>query len=140
MSKDITILDKDYVQWIKELSSRYRRSQIKAAVKVNEEMLRFYWELGRDISEMKAESRWGSSFMKNLSRDLKELNPDASCFSQTNLLYMNNFYQLYRPYTDISSLVVEQNTQQIVEQKLLDNTQQHGGDLQKIPQLGEFLS
>lgn len=53
---------------------------------------------------------------------------------------MRNFYQLYRPYTDISSLVVEQNTQQIVEQKLLDNTQQHGGDLQKIPQLGEFLS
>jgi predicted nuclease of restriction endonuclease-like (RecB) superfamily len=124
MSKDITILDKDYVQWIKELSSRYRRSQIKAAVKVNEEMLRFYWELGRDISEMKAESRWGSSFMKNLSRDLKELNPDASCFSQTNLLYMKNFYQLYRPYTDISSLAVEQNTQQLVEQKHLENTQQ----------------
>ena len=49
MSKSINILDKDYIQWIKELSSRYRRSQIKAAVKVNEEMLRFYWELGRDI-------------------------------------------------------------------------------------------
>lgn len=43
MSKSINILDKDYIQWIKELSSRYRRSQIKAAVKVNEEMLRFYW-------------------------------------------------------------------------------------------------
>jgi hypothetical protein len=38
MSKSINILDKDYIQWIKELSSRYRRSQIKAAVKVNEEM------------------------------------------------------------------------------------------------------
>ena len=35
MSKSINILDKDYIQWIKELSSRYRRSQIKAAVKVN---------------------------------------------------------------------------------------------------------
>ena len=52
MSKSINILDKDYLQWIKELGSRYRRSQIKAAVKVNEEMLRFYWELGRDIVEM----------------------------------------------------------------------------------------
>ena len=57
MAKPISILDKDYIQWIKELSIRYRRSQIKAAVKVNEEMLRFYWELGRDITEMKAESR-----------------------------------------------------------------------------------
>ena len=75
MRKAISILDKDYKQWLSELSSRYRRSQIKAAVKVNEEMLRFYWELGRDIVEMKAESRWGSGFMKNLSRDLKTANP-----------------------------------------------------------------
>ncbi|MBR6455323.1 MAG: DUF1016 domain-containing protein, partial [Prevotella sp.] len=49
MSKSISILDKNYIQWIKDLSRRYRQSQIKAAVRVNEEMLRFYWELGRDI-------------------------------------------------------------------------------------------
>ena len=35
-SKNITLLDQDYLQWVKELSTRYRRSQIKAAVKVNE--------------------------------------------------------------------------------------------------------
>ena len=97
MSKSINILDKDYIQWIKDLSSRYRRSQIKASVKVNQEMLQFYWELGKDIVEKKAESRWGSGFMKNLSRDLKEVNPDATCFSETNLLYMKNFYLLYQP-------------------------------------------
>ena len=51
MIKPISIIDSDYAQWIKELSSRYRRSQIKAAVKVNQEMLQFYWELGRDIVE-----------------------------------------------------------------------------------------
>ena len=69
-SKNITLLNQDYLQWVKELSTRYRRSQIKAAVKVNEEMLRFYWELGRDIVEMKAESRWGSGFIDDLSKDL----------------------------------------------------------------------
>jgi predicted nuclease of restriction endonuclease-like (RecB) superfamily len=131
MSKEITIIDKDYSQWIKELSSRYRRSQIKAAVKVNEEMLRFYWELGRDITEMKGESRWGSGFMKNLSRDLKELNPGAACFSQTNLLYMKNFYQLYRPYTEITPQLEEQITQQDVEQNQSLITQQVVEQLQK---------
>ncbi|MBO4875424.1 MAG: hypothetical protein J6S84_07070 [Bacteroidales bacterium] len=30
MVKPISILDKDYSQWLKDLSSRYRRSQIKA--------------------------------------------------------------------------------------------------------------
>ena len=35
MNKSISILDKDYLQWVKELTTRYRQSQIKAAVKVN---------------------------------------------------------------------------------------------------------
>jgi len=118
MSKSISILDQDYIQWIKELSSRYRRSQIKAAVKVNQEMLQFYWDLGKDIVEKKAESRWGSGFMKNLSRDLKEVNPDATCFSETNLLYMKNFYLLYQPYLEITPQLGEQITQQVVEQKV----------------------
>ena len=118
MSKSINILDKDYIQWIKDLSSRYRRSQIKASVKVNQEMLQFYWELGKDIVEKKAESRWGSGFMKNLSRDLKEVNPDATCFSETNLLYMKNFYLLYQPYITITPQLGEQITQQVVEQKV----------------------
>ncbi len=108
MSNSISILDKDYSQWISDLSSRYRRSQIKAAVKVNQEMLRFYWELGRDIVEMKAETRWGSGFLKNLSRDLMSANPDASCFSQTNLLYMKNFYILYKPCAEFAPQVGEQ--------------------------------
>lgn len=63
-------------------------------------MLKFYWSLGRDIVMLKAESRWGSKFMANLSRDLKQANPDATCFSQTNLLYMKNFYRLYHSYCE----------------------------------------
>ena len=108
MSKSITILDKDYSHWIKELSTRYRKSQIKAAVKVNEEMLRFYWELGRDISVLQQDNKWGSKLLANLSRDLKALNPDASCFSPTNLLYMKNFYRLYQPLIEFTPQLGEQ--------------------------------
>ncbi len=125
-SKNITLLNQDYLQWVKDLSTRYRRSQIKAAVKVNEEMLRFYWELGRDIVEMKAESRWGSGFMKNLSQDLRTANPTATCFSQTNLLYMKNFYLLYRQYTAIvpqvgAEIDDREVTPQVVEQNTFDS-------------------
>lgn len=131
MGTSITILDKEYKNWIKDLSSRYRKSQIKAALKVNDEMLRFYYDLGKDIVSMKVESRWGSGFMKNLSRDLKEQNPDATCFSQTNLFYMVNFYCLYQSYLEITPQVEGKNpifpqlggklaetsiTQQVVEQ------------------------
>lgn len=51
MAKNITIIDSQYKQWIQDLSLRYRQSQIKAAVKVNSEMLMFYWSRGRDIVE-----------------------------------------------------------------------------------------
>lgn len=98
MDKSINILDQDYSLWIQDLSKRYRRSQIKASIKVNGEMLKFYWSLGRDIVAMKVESRWGSKFFKNLSKDLKEANPKATCFSEGNLKYMKNFYLLYLPY------------------------------------------
>lgn len=91
MNKPINILDKDYLQWVSELCKRYRQSQIKVAMKVNTEMLKFYWSLGRDIVALKAEARWGSKFLANLSRDLKEQNPKSTCFSPTNLLYMKNF-------------------------------------------------
>lgn len=37
MSKGLTIIDKDYTQWVENLSVRYRQSQIKAAVRVNRE-------------------------------------------------------------------------------------------------------
>lgn len=35
--------DETYHKWIHEIGKRFRQSQIKAAVKVNDEMLRFFW-------------------------------------------------------------------------------------------------
>jgi len=95
MSTSINILDKDYTQWVQDLSKRFRQSQIKAAVKVNSEMLRFYWELGRDIVERDSENKYGSGFFDSLSRDLRRVIPDAKSFSPTNLRYMKVFYVLY---------------------------------------------
>jgi len=89
-------------------TSRYRKSQIKAAIKVNTELLKFYWELGRDIVSMNAESKWGGHFIKNLSTDLKKMNPDATCFSPTNLLYMKNFYLMYHSFVEFTPQVGEQ--------------------------------
>lgn len=54
--------DREYSLWIAELAQRYRSSQIKAAIKVNDEMLRFYWSVGEDIEQRKLENRYGSHF------------------------------------------------------------------------------
>lgn len=103
MSKNITIIDKDYKAWIQELGHRYRQSQIKAAVKVNQEMLRFYWSLGKDIVDHHMENTYGSGFFKNLSTDLKKLLPDAKGLSVTTLKYTKYFYELYSPLFDFKN-------------------------------------
>ena len=92
---DRIILDKDYKNWIGQLSNRYRTAQIKAAIAVNSEMLRFYWELGRDIVAIQSENKYGSRFFETLSRDLKEAIPEAKGLSVKNLYYIRRFYQMY---------------------------------------------
>ena len=87
--------DAEYARWIHELKERYRSSQIKAAIRVNQEMLRFYWSLGRDIVARDAENKYGTGFYKHLSQDLKDAIPEAEGFSRQNLQYMKKMYLLY---------------------------------------------
>ncbi len=95
MSSALIKSDDQYRSWIQDVSKRFRQSQIKAAVHVNAEMLRFYWTLGRDMESMKGTSPWGSHFYEQISRDLQEELPDIKSFSPRNLLYMHQFYRLF---------------------------------------------
>lgn len=108
MSKGLTIIDKDYTQWVEKLSARYRQSQIKAAVRVNRELLKYYWELGRDIEDMHVEERWGQSVIKNLSVDLQLKNPNSTGLSRTNIYYAKKFYLLYSQYLKVVPQTVGQ--------------------------------
>lgn len=93
--KSISILDKDYKEWVVELAARYRQSQIKAAIKVNQEKLIFNFLLGRDIVEMQVEQRWGDGVIVQLSKDLREELPGVEGLSRTNIYYCKKFYLLY---------------------------------------------
>lgn len=93
-SHDIHI-DADYADWIAEVKHRYRSAQVKAAVKVNAEKLLFNWQLGRDLVQKKAEERWGSGVVEQVSLDLKREFPDAEGFSTSNLWYMKKWYLFY---------------------------------------------
>ena len=91
------IQDKEYLEWIAELSKRFMQSQVKAAVRVNQEMLRFYWSLGRDITDRQFDNKYGSHFYENLSRDLVATLGIKKGFSPSTLYYTKYFYQLYSP-------------------------------------------
>ena len=87
--------DEDYLQWLRQIKEQYRRSQARAAVRVNDAMIAFYWYLGHEIVDLKAESRWGDGVVKQLSLDLRESFPGAKGFSTTNLWYIKQWYTFY---------------------------------------------
>ncbi|WP_288941658.1 PDDEXK nuclease domain-containing protein [uncultured Alistipes sp.] len=123
MSKGLTIIDKDYTRWVEDLSVRYRQSQIKAAVRVNRELLKYYWELGRDIEEMHVEERWGQSVIKNLSVDLQLKNPNSTGLSRTNIYYAKKFYLLYSQYLKVVPQVVGQLEKSKAQQAVKDSSE-----------------
>ena len=55
-------LNTEYKDWIISISQQFKASQIKAAVKVNSEMLKFFWFLGKELVEKKSQYDWGSNF------------------------------------------------------------------------------
>lgn len=117
--KPITILDKDYLAWLQTLCNRYRISQIKAAVKVNQEMMRYYWLLGKDIAERDDENKYGSSFYTTLSRDLRKRMPGATGLSASSIRYAKRFYLLYNKEIE--------NPQQVAEDFRDEEVQEHSG-------------
>lgn len=92
---DMIRMDNEYIEWLKIIKKRFKSTQIKAAIKVNEELLRFYWSMGKDIVEKQAESKWGTAFFETLSEDLRKMFPGTKGFSTTNLRYMKRYYNMF---------------------------------------------
>lgn len=85
-------IDADYAAWLSEIKRRYISAQIKASIKINTEKLRFNWNLGRDLVIRKAEEKWGSGVVEQLSLDLKEAFPQEKGFSSRNMWRMKQWY------------------------------------------------
>ena len=122
MDKSIGILDKDYSLWVDELVKRYRGSQIKAAIKVNKELLRYYWELGKDIEEKQADNKYGSKFYATLSRDLRHEMPDVEGLSETSIRYAKRFIPFITNRLQFFQQVVEESERKIFHNLWKDYT------------------
>ena len=107
-------VDRDYMQWLGEIKSRYRSAQAKASVHINVEQLIFNWQLGRDLVEKKAEERWGAGVVEQVSLDLQAAFPESKGFSTTNLWYMKQWYLFY-------SSEIEKLPQAAGELQIFDN-------------------
>ena len=95
IKRENMISDTEYIQWLSDVKKRFRQSQGRALVKVNAEMLDFYWSIGRDFVVLKAETKWGDGVVKQVAFDMREAFPDVTGFSDTNVKYMKRWYSFY---------------------------------------------
>lgn len=89
------VVNDEYKAWIEDIKKRIKQSQIKAAVKVNYELLELYWGIGRDIVAKQKHAKWGDAFLATMSKDLQKSFPDMSGFSVQNLKSIRYWYKFY---------------------------------------------
>ena len=90
----------DIIQIIKNS----RKNAIKA---VNSELINLYWNIGEYISVQVEQSQWGKSVVKELANFIQSTEPDLKGFSDKNLWRMKQFYETYKDFPKLSSLLRE---------------------------------
>lgn len=106
----------DYISFIKQIKSRIQSSQIKAAISVNQEMLKLYWFIGSEIVKKQETANWGDGLLKQISDDLQKEFPEMKGFSVTNIKYMKNWFLFWRISPQVVDDLNNENRQQLVAQ------------------------
>jgi len=97
------IMDKRFTDII-ELIKQSRSNAIR---KVNEELIDLYWNIGGYISKKVELSEWGQSVVKELAQFIQTNEPDLKGFSDKNLWRMKQFYETYKEFPKVSTLLRE---------------------------------
>ena len=61
----------EYKKFITSLKAKIRSAQIKAAVTVNSELIKLYWEIGKEIFEKQEKGGWGSLILEKAATELQ---------------------------------------------------------------------
>src|SRR3990167_1810572 len=102
-----SVIPETYKALLEDLKIRIRSSQIKAVVKVNEELIKLYFDIGHEITERQEKEAWGTQVIERLAKDLQNSFPGVGGFSRSNVFKMRAFY--------LSCIKVSQAVRQITE-------------------------
>ncbi len=97
----------DIEKHFSEIVQIIQKARNKALKSVNKELINLYWQVGEYISEKVESAVWGAGVVTSLATYLKEKEPDLKGFSAQNLWRMKQFYETYRDYEKLSTLLRE---------------------------------
>lgn len=105
MDKKNTLqIDKEYKSFLQEVKNKINATRLQAALAVNQEIIRFYWEIGKMIIEKQKISNWGDKLVEVLALDLKRSFPDTQGFSRSKLHSMKKFAESYETLEIVQAL------------------------------------
>jgi predicted nuclease of restriction endonuclease-like (RecB) superfamily len=97
-----------YIGLLEDLKDRIRRAQVRAAVAASRELVRLYWDIGREIVERQNREGWGAKVIDQLAADLQKAFPGIAGFSRANIHRMRAFYLAYTKGLTIVAQAVRQ--------------------------------
>jgi predicted nuclease of restriction endonuclease-like (RecB) superfamily len=96
-------MDKRFVDII-QLIKQSRTNAIKA---VNAELINLYWSIGEYICKRLELAEWGESVVIELAKYIQQNEPEIKGFSDKNLWRMKQFYETYKDFPKLSTLLRE---------------------------------
>ncbi len=101
------IAKSDYLKFLKEIKEKIVSARISTYRKLNRELIKLYWDVGKNIVERQQKFGWGRSIVEKLSRDLIAEFEGREGFSPNNLWRMRIFYLTYKDNLKLAQLVQE---------------------------------
>jgi predicted nuclease of restriction endonuclease-like (RecB) superfamily len=101
------IKSNEYAKFLSDLREKVRRSQQKAVLQVNQQLILLYHHIGSEIIRLQKEKGWGGKVIDQLSLDLKSSFPYMKGFGITNLKYMRLLAESFSS-DEISQQAVDQ--------------------------------
>jgi predicted nuclease of restriction endonuclease-like (RecB) superfamily len=100
-------LPADYPEFLAEVKTRIAAARTRAALAVNSELIKLYWQIGRDILDRERREGWGAKVIDRLAADLRRCFPEMTGLSRSNLHYMRSFADAW-PCEEGGEAIVQQ--------------------------------
>ncbi len=84
-----------------------KQSRSNAIRAINAELIDLYWSIGKNISGKIVNAEWGDSVVSELARYIQHNEPEIKGFSDKNIWRMKQFYEAYKDFPKLSTLLRE---------------------------------
>ena len=105
MENDKMVVSNDNaVETIAKIVNIHRNN---AYMKVNEELISLYWEVGQYLSTQVKNADWGEKVVDSIAKDIQKRYPGLKGFNRRGLYRMIQFYETYKETEIVSTLLTQ---------------------------------